>query len=268
MDTQQQIETLKFKIAQQEAELADLESEILDIEKEMQDFTARYDSLIRPRQEKLAMIQDMIAEIEKERRINPALYQPQTGSKWTTWTPPDDYVPVEEQFKRTWRDPRKKEAGFDALFQALPDAEGSTDEQKQDLKQLYRALARRFHPDLTTDPVERQRRNRLMAEINNAYSERDIDTLRTLAAQPEGVTIDEPIAVLQLRQLQQITEQMARRSGELRFRRSELFNGEMMSLKIQASLAAHRGRDLLQELADHLEQQYTASLDRLDELRR
>ena len=106
-----------------------------------------------------------------------------------------------------------------------------------------------------------------MAEINNAYSERDLDSLRTLAARPEGATIDEPIAMLQLRQLQQITEQMAKRIGELRFRRSEVFNGEMMSLKIQASLAANRGRDLLQEMANDLERQYTASLDRLDELR-
>lgn len=269
MDTQQQIETLKFKIAQQESELADLESEILDIELEMKDFTERYDQLIKPKQEKLAMVEDMIAEIQKEQRINPALYDTvQPGSKWTTWTPPDDYVSVEEQFKRTWIDPRKSDSGFDAAFQALPTSEGSVDQQKQDLKKLYRQLAKRFHPDLTTDPIERERRNRLMAEINNAYSERDFEALNLIAAQPEDAKFDEPIAVLQLRQLQQIHEQMAKRIGELRFRRSELFNGAMMSLKIQASLAANRGRDLLQDMANDLERQYRASLDRLDELRR
>jgi hypothetical protein len=249
MDTQQLIESLKLKIAQQESELADLESEILDIEQEMKDFTESYNRLIKPMQDKLDMVRDMIAEIEKEQRFDPKLYNnPQLGSKWTTWTPPENYVPVEEQFRQAWQVPRKNESGFDERFQALPTAEGGVDEQRQELKRLYRQLARRYHPDLTTDPAERARRNRLMAEINNAYSERDIDALRTLAAQPEGATIDEPIAILQLRQLQQIHEQMAKRIGELRFRRSELFNGEMMSLKIQASLAANRGRDLLREI--------------------
>jgi hypothetical protein len=267
MNTQQQIESLKFKITQQESELADLESEILDIEGEIKDFTERYDRLIKPTKDKLDMVEDMIGEIEKEQRINPAWYDDQPRSKWTTWTPPDDYVPVEEQFRQTWQVPREKESGFDTAFQALPTSEGSMDEQKQELKAIYRQLARRFHPDLTTDPAERTRRNRLMAEINNAYSERDLAALCTLAAQPEGATIDEPIAVLQLRQLQQIHEQMSKRIGELRFRRSEIFNGEMMSLKIQASLAANRGRDLLQEMANHLERQYRASLDRLDQLR-
>jgi hypothetical protein len=265
MDTQQQIESLKFKIAQQETELADLESEILDIEQEMKAFTERYNRLIKPLQDKLNIIQDMIADLEKEKRSPPA--SPQPGSRWTTWTPPADYVPVEEQYRQAWQIPKQRAAGFDAAFQALPTSAASQDNAKQELKSLYRQLARRFHPDLSTDPAERERRNRLMAEINAAYSERDLGALRALAAQPENARIDEPIAVLQLRQLQQIHDQLARRIGELRFQRSELFNGEMMSLKIQASLAAHHGRDLLQEMADQLEHDYRARLDRLDELR-
>jgi hypothetical protein len=265
METQQEIATLKFKIAQQEAELADLESEILDIEQEMKAFTDRYDRLIKPLQEKLNLINDMIADLEKEKYSPPA--SPQPGSRWTTWTPPDDYVPVEEQYRQAWEVPKQRAAGFDENFQTLPTSDTRPDDVKVELKKLYRKLARRFHPDLSTDPAERQRRNRLMAEINAAYSERDLDALRTLAAQPEDARIDEPIAVLQLRQLQQIHQQLARRIGELRFRRSELFNGEMMSLKIQASLASHRKRDLLQEIADQLELDYRASLDRLDKLR-
>jgi hypothetical protein len=265
MDTQQQIQTLKFQIAQQEAELADLESEILDIEQEMKAFTERYNRLIKPLEDKLDLIKDMIADLEKERYSPPA--SPQPGTRWTTWTPPDDYVSVEEQYRRAWEVPKQRATGFDENFQALPTSEERPDDVKVELKKLYRKLARRFHPDLATDPSERERRNRLMAEINAAYSERDLDALRLLAAQPENARIDEPIAVLQLRQLEQIHGQLARRIGELRFRRSELFNGEMMSLKIQASLASHHKRDLLQEMANDLDRDYRASLDRLDKLR-
>lgn len=265
MDTQPPIETLKAKIAQQEAELADLESEILDIEQEMKAFADRYHRLIQPLQDKLDLLQDMIAELEKKTHSLPE--SPPPGSRWTTWTPPADYIPVEEQYRQTWQLPKQRAARFDTAFQPPPPTAAREDDAKQELKTLYRQLARRFHPDLSTDPTERERRNRLMAEINAAYAGRDLDALRALAAQPDDARIDEPIAILQLRQLQQIHAQLDRRLGELRFRRSELFHGEMMALKIQASLAARHGHDLLQEMADQLERDYRASLDRLDQLR-
>lgn len=267
MSTQQQIERLKAQIADQEAELADLESAILDIENELEEFNTRYEALIVPLQDKISLIDDMIADIEKEQRINPRLYQsPDTGSRWTTWQPPSGYVSVEEQYRQTW-EAHRDAGGFDEDFQAIPTAAADLSNEQQELKKLYRQLARRFHPDLTTDPAERERRNRLMVEINAAYSDHDADALRVLAAQPDDAQIDQPIAMLQLRQLEQIQAQLARRIGELRFRRSELFNGERMSLKIQASLAAHEGRDLLQEMVAQLERDYRARLDRLDQLR-
>ncbi len=268
MSTEQQIETLKAKIAEQEAELADLESAILDVETELRSFNTRYEKMILPLQDKITVIDDMIADIEKELRINPQLYQGNiSGTRWTTWQPPDDYVSVEEQYRQTWG--QKNTSGFDEKFQAMPTAaEGSLQGNRQQaLKKLYRQLARRFHPDLTTDPVERERRNRLMAEINEAYSDRNMDALQTLAAQPEDAKIDQPIAILQLRQLEQIHTQLSMRIGELRFKHSELFNGERMHHKIQASLAKHNGRDYLKEIAAQLDKEYNAKLDRLDHLR-
>jgi uncharacterized coiled-coil protein SlyX len=258
-DIQQYIEILSMKIAHQETELADLESEILDIEQEIQAFTDRYKRLIKPLQDKLAIIQDIIAELEKEKYFPPA-----SSHSDSHWTPPSDYIPVEEQFRQTWRVPNQR---TDDDFHTLSSSNSHPDEVKQELKTLYRRLARRYHPDLATDTAEREQRNRLMAEINAAYSERNLDVLRALDKQPEDARIDEPIAVLQLRQLQQIHAQLSRRVEELHARRRDLISGEMMSLKIQASLAARHKRDLLREMADQLERDYRTNLDRLDKLR-
>ncbi len=48
-------------------------------------------------------------------------------------------------------------------------------------KKLYHALAKLFHPDLTSDPDDKQWREQLMSQINAAYAERDIATLLMIA---------------------------------------------------------------------------------------
>lgn len=48
------------------------------------------------------------------------------------------------------------------------------------LRQLYRALARLIHPDLATDPAERNRREAVMRMANAANEARDIDQLNRL----------------------------------------------------------------------------------------
>ncbi len=50
----------------------------------------------------------------------------------------------------------------------------------QDLKKIFRNLARTIHPDLALDEPARWRRHSLMAEANRAYAERDEDRLRLI----------------------------------------------------------------------------------------
>ncbi|MCP4424914.1 MAG: hypothetical protein GY803_10505 [Chloroflexi bacterium] len=54
------------------------------------------------------------------------------------------------------------------------------------LKQLYRQLARRFHPDLALDDNDRAYRTNIMKAINAAYSTGDLDRLRKLAQEPDS----------------------------------------------------------------------------------
>ena len=49
-----------------------------------------------------------------------------------------------------------------------------------DLKRVFRDVARAVHPDLALDEIARCRRHSLMAEANRAYAERDADRLRLI----------------------------------------------------------------------------------------
>jgi hypothetical protein len=59
-------------------------------------------------------------------------------------------------------------------------------ETAAELKRLYLELARRHHPDLAADAVDRERRQELMLRVNAAFRERDLDALRALADEAEA----------------------------------------------------------------------------------
>ena len=45
---------------------------------------------------------------------------------------------------------------------------------------MYREAAKRIHPDLATDPADRERRTRFMAEANRAYEAGDAEALQRI----------------------------------------------------------------------------------------
>ena len=53
-------------------------------------------------------------------------------------------------------------------------------ELQKEAKGLYRELARRFHPDLAETEEIRQARTEVMAEINQAYRDQDLEKLKEM----------------------------------------------------------------------------------------
>ncbi|MDT0266952.1 J domain-containing protein [Streptomyces sp. DSM 44915] len=55
----------------------------------------------------------------------------------------------------------------------------------EEARKLYRELARRCHPDLVTDPTERERRDAFLSRVNQAYARGDEEALRELTEEWE-----------------------------------------------------------------------------------
>ncbi|MCA9925348.1 MAG: J domain-containing protein [Anaerolineales bacterium] len=78
-----------------------------------------------------------------------------------------------------------------------------TARDRQAEKRLYRELARRFHPDLATNSMEQAYRTTIMAAVNAAYRQRDVQTMRDLAGEldPKLVAAVDNSETTQIRRL-------------------------------------------------------------------
>jgi len=116
---------------------------------------------------------------------------------------------------------------------------------------MYREAAKRIHPDLATDPADRERRTRFMAEANRAYEAGDAESLKRILDEyedgAEAIT-GEGIGAELIRIIRQISLAKTRLSAidqEL----ATLRDSEIALLKKQAEEKQQEGRDLLAELA-------------------
>jgi hypothetical protein len=136
------------------------------------------------------------------------------------------------------------------------------------VKRLYRAVARRVHPDFGEDPADCEVRERLMAHANHAYERCDERRLRGILDEyefrPEGirgegtplelVRVIRGIAVVRGR-LEEIDEETDRT------RSSDLFR-----FKERAEAAAKHGRNLLAEVAGAVDARIAAARRKLKHL--
>lgn len=136
------------------------------------------------------------------------------------------------------------------------------------LKKLYREAAKLIHPDLTTDEKERERRHRIMAEVNQAYQDGDEERLVQILHQwecsPESVE-GEGVGAELIRVIRKIT-QATERLEEVNKQIEAIKNAELYLLRAKALLAKEYGRDILAEMAFELEEQIMEAKKRYKDL--
>jgi DnaJ-domain-containing protein 1 len=139
----------------------------------------------------------------------------------------------------------------------------------ESLKKLYREVAKRIHPDLATDEEERQRRQNLMAEANQAYEDGDEERLRAILhgweSSPESVKGEGAAAELirTIRKIAQSQERLKTIQEEI----EALEQTDLYQLKTKVITAQQAGRDLLAEMAFQLDEQIAAAKQQLEELK-
>jgi hypothetical protein len=137
-----------------------------------------------------------------------------------------------------------------------------------DLKKLFREIAKRVHPDLTTDPKERARRTRVMADANRAYAEGDEAKLQAILeawySSPEAVEGEGTGAEL-VRTIRKI-HQVERRLAEIAATLTELTRTDLYELMRKVEVPQASGQDVLAQMAEELRKRIAHARSRLDGL--
>jgi hypothetical protein len=237
------------ELAQKLSELATLEGEVVQRELELATvqaalhaFEVQYLRIVGARYAELDALEAQIADAQA--RLNPT----------------DDQAQAQATHAHAQARESAQAVGEAQEPQQLPKFEPS-----EDLKKLYRDVAKRIHPDLITDEKEKVRRNQLFAQANDAYKQGDKARLQAILhdweSSPEAVIGDGLGAELirTIRKIAQVQERLRVLEATL----AEWKASPLLQLKAQVDEAKTAGRDLLAELAAQVEQEIEAAWERL-----
>lgn len=234
---EEELEQKRVELRILESELADRELELVNLHGDLVEFERGYMHRVGQLYAQLDDLEAQIAEAEFRRQ------------------PSNDSARTEAENSRTRA--RGSAAAFD---NAESDDSNRRFEPSEDLKKLYREAAKTFHPDLTTDPVEKERRKKVMAELNKAYEECNEQRIRQILnewrASPDQVKGEDTGAEL-VRVIRTIAL-VRKRLSAIKDDIEALMQSELSQLKSQVEEATKAGRDLLAEMVDQV-------IDRIDE---
>lgn len=236
--TDPHLRSLRTEIAERQEHIAQLELELFEMRSEVAEFERVLQARIRPLERELDRLSSELstARREAERR-----------AQWGDRAGEEGIPDVVSQFERAWN---RETAPQAAAKRDAPSPERSN------LRALYRELAKRFHPDLTTDPEQKKWREAVMAEINEAYQAKDLAALRALQDRPDRQP--PPVEKTSEQQAIDMEAEVIRLDGviaKLQRQLDELAASELVQLQLSVSMAKQSGGDLLAEIARDLERE-------------
>lgn len=179
--------------------------------------------------------------------------------------------PDEEEYREGFqRAERKARASQDGVDGVGPRGEGEAFRPSEELRNLYRKVAKAVHPDLATDEADRAYRNTLMARANEAYRNGDLEALRQILNEWEQRGERPPSAearpALSDRMTQRIS-QIRARIREIDRTIAELKQSELYQLMLKVEQAEEERRDLLGDMARDLQHRIRSAKTLLESLR-
>ncbi|MFJ3749702.1 J domain-containing protein [Streptomyces rubiginosohelvolus] len=119
----------------------------------------------------------------------------------------------------------------------------------EEARRLYRELARKAHPDLAPDEMERQRRDEFIARVNAAYGRGDVELLKELVAEWEAGPVQPSAPLSESEELYARLEWLSRRKELLTVLAKELEDGAIGSM---LRMAPDDPDQLLEDIAEQL----------------
>lgn len=252
----QQIADLRVSLAEARAALQAAEATLSERQEELTAFEFEFEARVGQYITQLSQIEaEVNAYLERIRALRD---EKQFGY---------GYRSADAQFAEAWRrSPEKERVGS-----KRPSAPIGTEDQ---LKKLYRQLARKFHPDLATDDADRQQRTEKMTALNDAYAAGSMVELMAIAEASsqkqanqffEG--LDEPTEQKMVAALMAELERCQRQLRYVEQQIDALHFRPLVELALEVKLGRQQGRDILAEMATETERRIAKKTVERDMLR-
>jgi len=154
---------------------------------------------------------------------------------------------IEEEYKKLDEEEKESES-----------RKNISEEEREELKTLWRKLAHKYHPDKAGGNEE------LMKKINKAYAEGDLETLRAIDQGGNGDDIKE-LTIEQLKKTLVVIEKSIQKISQ---KLNQLKHSEWFILKENIEKAKKQKRDILGELADKVLTDIAKKENQVNELRK
>ncbi|MCB2178455.1 J domain-containing protein [bacterium] len=227
-----ELTSLRLRLNKKREYIAILELELFNTRVTIHEFMVQYNERVGHLEEYLRTLRRKLYEALESQRPDPEE------------APPEAFEEEDEEFTYQEREENNgwRKIGSQKKSKFSPKME-------EQIKSLFRELARRFHPDLTSDPEEKKWREEVMTRVNQAYAARDLKALRSLAEQPDrpvdspNQTKEQEIASLRA-ELKRLDTVIA----DLKARIKHLEESPAWQLKMESRLKRRSGSDLLSEM--------------------
>ncbi|MEK6221598.1 MAG: J domain-containing protein, partial [Chloroflexota bacterium] len=231
--------------------IAILELELFNTRAAVQEFTVIYNDQINPLDKRLQELRRLLYQV-LENQKEPGEAQDEAE---------DFSEPEEEGF--TYED--RKENGDNPDWRDFPkQTKAKNPKTEEKIRALFRELAKRFHPDLTSDEKEKTWREQVMQQVNQAYAQRDLKTLEGLAEQP-----DRPSKSKKQSRLEEINflrfeiKRLDSVIADLKARIQHLENSPAWQLKMETRLQRKNGKDLITEKINEFQEKIDDLIEHL-----
>jgi len=157
------LEPLRARVQRRREYLALLEVELTNTRVIVQEFTQLYNERITPLELEQARLRKLLEELTADLAPPPNGWRGR-GKRPGTGTEANGRK-ESEQLPKEKPPPAPRDADYE-----------------RKVRDLFRRLAKQYHPDLAQEEGEKQRNAQIMSEINQAYMAKDLEALETLAA--------------------------------------------------------------------------------------